>query len=110
PVNGTITSPEGWRRDPINGETSYHTGTDIAAPPGTPIRAVASGRVVESGVKSGYGNTVVIETDDGRKMLYAHNSQNFVQVGDGVSDGDSIGAVGATGRATVPHVHFEVKF
>ena len=105
-----ISSPEGWRRDPFSGETKYHAGTDIAAPVGTPIRAVADGRVIESGVKNGYGNTVVIQTDDGRKMLYGHNNQNFVQVGERVSRGEQIAEVGATGRATGPHVHFEVKF
>jgi murein DD-endopeptidase MepM/ murein hydrolase activator NlpD len=110
PVNGIISSPEGWRRDPINGEARYHAGTDIAAPAGTPIRAVAGGRVIESGVKSGYGNTVVIQTDDGRKMLYAHNNQNFVRVGDQVAQGEEIAEVGSTGRSTGPHVHFEVKF
>ena len=56
------------------------------------------------------GNRVVVETNDGRKMLYGHNNQNFVQVGDWVSRGDTIAEVGATGRATGPHVHFEVKF
>ena len=110
PVSGVISSPRGWRRDPINGESRYHAGTDIAAPAGTPIRAVAEGRVIESASKSGYGNTVVIETGDGRKMLYAHNNQNFVRVGDWVSRGDTIAEVGSTGRATGPHVHFEVKF
>jgi murein DD-endopeptidase MepM/ murein hydrolase activator NlpD len=110
PVSGIISSPEGWRRDPINGRMRYHAGTDIAAPEGTPIRAVASGRVVESGVNGGYGNTVVIETEDGRKMLYAHNNRNLVRVGDWVSSGEPIAEVGATGRATGPHVHFEVKF
>ena len=110
PVNGIISSPEGWRHDPINGETRYHAGTDIAAPLGTPIHAVAEGRVIESGRKNGYGNTVVVQTDDGRKMLYAHNNQNFVRVGDRVSRGDTIAEVGSTGRATGPHVHFEVKF
>ncbi|PYS29181.1 MAG: hypothetical protein DMG11_09980 [Acidobacteria bacterium] len=110
PVSGVITSPEGWRHDPINGHMRYHAGTDIAAPEGTPIKAVADGRVIESGTKRGYGNTVVIQAEDGRKMLYAHNNQNFVQVGDWVSRGDAIAAVGATGRATGPHVHFEVKF
>jgi len=54
--------------------------------------------------------TVVVETNDGRKMLYGHNNQNFVQVGDWVSRGDTIAEVGSTGRATGPHVHFEVKF
>jgi murein DD-endopeptidase MepM/ murein hydrolase activator NlpD len=110
PVHGTITSPRGWRKDPINGETKYHAGTDIAAPAGTPIHAVDGGRVIESGVKNGYGNTVVIETADGRKMLYAHNNKNFVEVGDWVSRGEPIAEVGSTGRATGPHCHFEVKF
>lgn len=110
PVDGRISSQQGWRRDPINGQKRYHAGTDIAAPEGTPVRAVAEGRVIESGAKGGYGNTVVIQTDDGRKMLYAHNNQNFVKVGDWVSRGDAIAEVGATGRATGPHVHFEVKF
>ena len=110
PVDGIISSPQGWRHDPINGQTRYHAGTDIAAPSGTPIHAVAEGRVIESGRKNGYGNTVVIQTDDGRKMLYAHNNQNFVRVGERVSRGDTIAEVGSTGRATGPHVHFEVKF
>ena len=110
PVDGVVSSPEGWRRDPIDGQTRYHTGTDIAAPAGTPIRAVEGGRVIESGVKGGYGNAVVIQTEDGRKMVYAHNSRNLVQVGDQVKARGLIGEVGATGRATGPHVHFEVKF
>jgi murein DD-endopeptidase MepM/ murein hydrolase activator NlpD len=110
PVSGVISSPEGWRKDPINGETRYHAGTDIAAPAGTPIRAVTDGRVIESGVKGGYGNTVVIQAEDGRKMLYAHNNQNFVQAGDWVSRGEEIAEVGSTGRATGPHVHFEIKY
>ena len=110
PVQGRVSSEQGWRTDPINGEHRFHAGTDIAAPAGTPIRAVAEGRVIESGVKNGYGNTVVIQAEDGRKMLYAHNNQNFVQVGDWVSRGEEIAEVGSTGRATGPHVHFEVKF
>jgi len=110
PVSGVITSSEGWRLDPINGGTRYHAGSDIAAPAGTPIRAVASGRVIQSGIKGSYGNAVVIETQDGRTMLYAHNSRNLVQAGDLVSRGETIAEVGSTGRATGPHVHFEVKF
>jgi murein DD-endopeptidase MepM/ murein hydrolase activator NlpD len=110
PVDGVVSSPEGWRRDPIDGQTRYHTGMDIAAPAGTTIRAVEGGRVIESGVKGGYGNAVVIQTEDGRKMVYAHNRRNLVQVGDQVKAGELIGEVGATGRATGPHVHFEVKF
>jgi len=110
PVDGRISSEMGWRRDPINGQRRYHNGIDIAAPEGTVIKAVESGRVIESGVKGGYGNTVVIQTDDGRKMLYAHNNLNFVRAGDRVHKGEAIAEVGSTGRATGPHVHFEVKF
>ena len=80
PVNGVISSPQGWRHDPINGELRYHAGTDIAAPSGTLIHAVADGRVVESGSKGSFGNTVVVESNDGRKMLNGHNNQNFVAV------------------------------
>ena len=109
PVSGVVTSEVGWRRDPINGHMSLHKGTDIAAAAGTPIQAVAGGTVIESGAKGTYGNAVVIRTDDGRRMLYAHNQQNFVRVGDRVVRGDAIAAVGATGRATGPHVHFEVS-
>lgn len=109
PVAGVITSEVGWRHDPIHGAMKFHKGTDIAAAAGTPIQAVADGRVVESGVKGTYGNTVVIQTDDGRRMLYAHNQQNFVRVGDRVLRGDAIASVGATGRATGNHVHFEVS-
>jgi murein DD-endopeptidase MepM/ murein hydrolase activator NlpD len=108
PVSGVVTSKVGWRKDPISGAAKFHKGTDIAAPAGTSIRAVASGVVVESGAKGDYGNAVVIKTDDGRRMLYGHNSKNFVSVGDRVEQGESIAAVGATGRATGPHVHFEV--
>lgn len=108
PVAGRITSRVGWRVDPINQTQKFHRGTDIAAPEGTPIRAVAAGAVVESGVKGSYGNAVVIETADGKRMLYAHNRANLVKVGDRVEAGQTIAEVGATGRATGPHVHFEV--
>jgi murein DD-endopeptidase MepM/ murein hydrolase activator NlpD len=95
PVAGVVTSEVGWRRDPINGQMSMHKGTDIAAAAGTPIQAVAAGTVIESGAKGTFGNAVVIRTDDGRRMLYAHNQQNFVRVGDRVVQGDAIAAVGA---------------
>jgi murein DD-endopeptidase MepM/ murein hydrolase activator NlpD len=108
PVDGTVSSAPGWRRDPISGERKFHYGTDIAAPEGTPIKAAESGRVVESGTKGGYGNAVVVETSDGRKMLYAHNLENRVKVGDAVKRGEVIALVGSTGRSTGPHVHFEV--
>ena len=108
PVSGRVSSPVGWRKDPINGELRFHKGTDIAAPYGSEVKAVAEGVVVESGVKGEYGNAVVIKTADGRRMLYGHNQANLVQVGDRVQRGEVIAQVGATGRATGPHVHFEV--
>ena len=108
PVAGVVTSEIGWRKDPFTGAMAFHKGTDIAAPLGTSIRAVASGVVAESGPKGEYGNAVVIKTDDGRRMLYGHNSVNYVRVGDRVEQGEPIAAVGATGKATGPHVHFEV--
>jgi murein DD-endopeptidase MepM/ murein hydrolase activator NlpD len=76
-------------------------GNDIAAPAGTPIRAVAVGRVIESGNKGDYGNAVVIQTDDGRKMVYAHNSRNFVQTGDAIEAGEIIASrIDRTGNRT----------
>ncbi len=108
PVAGVVTSERGWRKDPLNGHMSLHKGTDIAAKAGTPIKAMADGTVIESGAKGSFGNAVVIRTDDGRRMLYAHNQQNFVRVGDRVVRGDAIAAVGSTGRSTGAHVHFEV--
>jgi len=108
PVNGTVTSTEGWRRDPFNGEMRFHRGTDIAAPLNTAIQAVEGGVVVESGPKGGYGNAVVIRSDSGRRTLYGHNKTNLVHVGDRVQAGETIAKLGATGRATGPHVHFEV--
>jgi murein DD-endopeptidase MepM/ murein hydrolase activator NlpD len=108
PVNGTITSTPGWRRDPFVGEMRLHRGTDIAAPLGTPVQAVEGGIVVESGPKGGYGNAVVIRTDNGHRTLYGHNESNLVRIGDRVQPGQTIAKLGATGRATGPHVHFEV--
>jgi murein DD-endopeptidase MepM/ murein hydrolase activator NlpD len=108
PVNGTVTSGEGWRRDPFNGEMRFHRGTDIAAPVDTAIQAVEGGVVVESGPKGGYGNAVVILSDSGRRTLYGHNKTNLVGVGDRVQAGETIARLGDTGRATGPHVHFEV--
>ncbi len=99
---GIVTSEVGWRKDPITGKRAFHKGTDIAASLGTSIRAVASGVVVESGAKGEYGNAVVVKTDDGRRMLYGHNSANFVPVGDRVEQGEPIAAVGATGRVPAP--------
>ena len=112
PVAGSITSPFGYRTDPITGEVSYHTGTDIAAPNGTPILAAADGTVViANGVDSwggSYGYYVKLDHGNGLQTLYAHCQAICVTTGQQVQAGQVIGYVGHTGRATGDHLHFEV--
>ena len=108
PVTGRITSQFGTRRDPIHGHRRFHRGLDIAAPRGTPIEAAAEGTVVFAGRQRGYGNMVIIEHADGRRTRYAHAQTLQVQAGETVEAGQEIATVGSTGRATGPHVHFEV--
>ena len=95
------------RTDPIDGKWRHHNGIDIAVPTGTPVKAVASGTVVYSGLRSGYGWTVLVEHHNGMITLYGHNSQNTVETGQAVRKGDFIALAGSTGRSTGPHVHFE---
>ncbi len=97
--------------DPINRRRWYlHRGLDIAGSPGTPLVAAAGGKVVEVDYSpSGYGNYVIIKHKYGIYTLYAHQQRVFVRVGDIVSQGDNIGLMGATGRVTGPHVHFEIR-
>lgn len=108
PLWARLSSSFGLRRDPINGRQRYHAGVDLAAPRGTSIAAAGDGRVIFAGKRRGYGNTVVIEHADGRRTLYAHAERLLVQPGDHVRAGQPIATVGATGRATGPHLHFEV--
>ena len=89
-----------------------YNGIDIGARSGTPILAAASGRVIVSrlgGWNGGYGNYLVIEHPNGTQTLYSHNSINLAAVGQWVEQGETIATVGATGRATGPHLHFEVR-
>jgi peptidoglycan hydrolase FlgJ len=108
PVNGRITSQFGPRRDPVHGQHRHHRGIDIAAPRGTPIEAAATGTVVFAGRQRGYGKTVIVELPDGRRTRYAHADKLMVGAGDEVRAGQVIATVGSTGRATGPHLHFEV--
>lgn len=85
-----------------------HQGIDFAAQAGSPIYAASSGKVIQSGWESGYGNSVVIEHGDGRQTRYAHCAQLLVQTGEQVSKGKLIAKVGSTGHSTGPHLHFEV--
>lgn len=103
PVRGSVVSPYGQRWGRL------HSGVDIAAPAGTPIVASASGQVVYAGAMSGYGLIVVIQHAGGIATAYAHNSSISVSVGQSVSQGQTIAAVGCTGSCFGDHVHFEVR-
>lgn len=109
PLRGTVTSGFGLREDPFDHEPAFHKGVDIAAPTGTAVHAAASGEVVFSGWQRGYGRIIEIEHPDGLKTVYAHNSSNLVSVGQQVQQGEKIAKVGETGRATGPHLHFEIR-
>lgn len=106
---GWYSSNYGWRIDPFTGQRAFHEGIDFMAEEGTPIQAAAAGVVVYSGTHPQYGN--MIEVDHGNDLIsrYAHASRRFVKVGDVVLRGSRIAAVGRTGRATGPHLHFEVR-
>ena len=112
PVAGTITSQFGHRVDPITGEVSSHTGTDIACAEGTPILAAADGTVtVANGLDSwggSYGYYIQIDHGGGLETLYAHCSSICVTTGQQVQAGEGIGYVGHTGRVTGNHLHLEV--
>ena len=106
---GWITSRFGTRIDPINGRKKMHHGVDYTGRIGTQIYTVASGLVIFSGVKSGYGNVVEVKHGNGFSTRYAHNHKNLVKVGQTVTKGQAIALLGNTGRSTGPHVHFEVR-
>jgi len=105
---GWISSPYGNRTDPFSGKKAFHRGVDIAGKKGTEVFAVAAGVVTEAGPRTGYGYLVEITHAEGLVTRYAHNSKLMVAVGDLVSKGQVIGAMGSTGRSTGPHVHFEI--
>ena len=113
PESFTITSYFGNREDPFTGEPSYHDGTDIAAPAGTPILAAADGTVETANGTDpwggGYGYYIKIRHNDSLETLYAHCSAICVSAGQRVEQGEVIGYVGTTGNSTGNHLHFEVR-
>jgi len=110
PVAGWLTSGFGMRKDPFTGQPEYHPGLDIAADKGTPVRATADGTVESAGYNGSYGNSVLIDHGFGISTRFAHLSGFAVVTGQRVSRGDVVGYVGATGRATSPHLHYEILF
>ena len=106
---GYYSSNYGYRIDPITGKSSFHTGVDIIASPGTPVMAAAGGVVTTVAYVQEYGNIVDVDHDNGLTSRYAHLSKSLVKVGDVVMKGQVIAKVGATGRTTGPHLHFEVR-
>ncbi|MEB3214000.1 MAG: M23 family metallopeptidase [Leptolyngbyaceae bacterium] len=109
-IPALISSPFGWRSHPIFGNTRFHTGTDIAAPMGTPVVATFSGRITVADFLGGYGLTVVIRHEDNStETLYGHLSEIFVRPGETIQQGEVIGRVGSTGNSTGPHLHFELR-
>ncbi|GFN22991.1 peptidoglycan DD-metalloendopeptidase family protein [Thermanaeromonas sp. C210] len=103
PLIGAITSGFGWRNQ------EFHHGLDIAAEEGATIRAAREGTVAFSGWRNGiYGRTVILDHGDGYRTVYAHNRDNLVTAGEFVDAGEAIALVGSSGRATGPHLHFEI--
>lgn len=113
PIAGTITSQQGYRIDPFTGEVSYHSGTDISAPEGTPILAAADGTVTIANATDSWGGSygyyVKIDHGGGLTTLYAHCSGICVTAGQQVQAGQVIAYVGHTGRATGDHLHIELR-
>lgn len=107
-VGFPVTSEFGRRARPCPSCSEYHPGIDLGVPEGTPIKAADGGVVEFSGWLDGYGNVVIINHGNGLATLSAHHSQNQVQVGQKVSNRQTIALSGSTGRGTGPHAHIEV--
>jgi len=109
PVRGWVTSDFGFRLDPYTSDRTQHQGLDIANATGTPVVAPADGTVVFSNRESGYGNVLVLDHGNGIKTRYGHLNEFKVRAGDRVRRGTLVATVGNTGRATGPHLHYEVR-
>jgi murein DD-endopeptidase MepM/ murein hydrolase activator NlpD len=106
--SGWISSGFGERNDPFTGKKAQHDGLDFAGIKGSQVLSVASGVVIWSGLRAGYGKLLELDHGNGYITRYAHNDELLVKAGDGVTSGQTIARMGSTGRASSPHVHFEV--
>jgi murein DD-endopeptidase MepM/ murein hydrolase activator NlpD len=109
PVEGRVGSSFGEREDPFNGEGKFHSGIDIEAPYGTPVRAAADGQVSGASMGAGYGREVMLNHGHDVLTVYGHLSSIAVLAGQQVIRGQVIGYVGQSGHATGPHLHYEVR-
>lgn len=105
-----LSSAFGARVHPVTGGKKLHGGVDFAAPKGTLVRALTSGTVINRSQNKFYGNFITIHHGDSWATLYAHLDKTSVEVGESVLPGEIIGSVGMTGRATAPHLHFELRY
>ena len=108
PIHGRLTSPFGYRNDPFTGAKSFHSGIDLAAPIGTPVKATLDGKIAETGFNRIFGNYVIISHDRGYQSLYGHLSAIHAKRGQYVTQGTVVGAVGNTGYSTGPHLHLSI--
>jgi murein DD-endopeptidase MepM/ murein hydrolase activator NlpD len=108
PVTGWLSSVFGRRRDPFTGAPDFHSGLDIAATRGTPVRATADGTVESVGYQGNYGQAILVNHGFGISTRFGHLSRYGVRAGQEVKRGDVLGYVGATGRATSSHLHYEI--
>ncbi len=110
PAHGWLSATFGQREDPFTGGSEFHAGIDISTDKGRPVFATGSGTVESASYNGAYGNEIVIDHGFGLVSRYAHLSGFEVRPGQGVSQGEVIGYVGATGRATGPHLHYEILY
>ena len=109
PVEGRLMSGFGGRTDPFSGEGAVHSGVDLQAPMGTPVRVAADGIVVHADWEGGYGRLIIVDHGNGVQTYYGHLSRFDVVPGQEVRRGDVIARSGASGRVTSPHLHYEVR-
>ena len=109
PIIGRLMDGFGHRMDPFSGEGAMHTGVDISAPMGTPIKATADGIVMYANWNAGYGRCVIVDHGNGYQTLYGHMSHIDVVDGQEIRQGEVVGLVGSSGRSTGTHVHYEVR-
>jgi murein DD-endopeptidase MepM/ murein hydrolase activator NlpD len=109
PVLGSIRSPFGGRSDPFSGEGAFHTGIDLSASLGTSVHVTADGTVQAVGYSGRYGKLIIVDHGNGVQTYYAHLSAYLVVAGQEVRRNEVIGLTGSTGRATGPHLHYEVR-